>query len=112
MMDELEATPTLDFEKLVVENPSNFIFSPHNMAKLKDLRDQLKNQIEKTKILIQENRETLNLLWDYLEEPDDYRESFLRLHQGYNLTTVSAVSTKIHVIKSVPLQFRVLKVLF
>ena len=92
MMDELQISPDLNFERLVCQDFNNFILSPNNMSQLKDLKERLKDQVDQAKIQIQEKKETLTSLWDYLDEPIENREAFLETHTGFSSTTLNAVS--------------------
>ena len=91
-MEELQINPALDFERMVCHDQSNFVFSPNNMTKLRDLRESLKDQVEHAKSQVQDKREALIALWDYLDEPIEAREAFLKSYPGYSLITLQAVS--------------------
>lgn len=92
LMDELQISPSLDFERIVCNDYENFIYTVENMTKLKEVRNDLKAQVEDAKQQIIEKKNELQALWNYLDEPDEYRESFLLKYPGHTVTTISAVS--------------------
>lgn len=92
LMDELQISPSLDFERLVCNEYQNFTYTAENMLKLKDMRDDLKAQVEDAKQQVAEKKEELQALWNYLDEPEEYCESFLQKYSGHTVTTISAVS--------------------
>lgn len=94
MMEELRISPALDFERMVYHDHHNFIYSPDNMTKLRELRERLKEQLEQAKLHVKEKKENLNLLWDYLDEPMENRKAFFETYSGHSLTTINAVSRK------------------
>ncbi|KAJ8672496.1 hypothetical protein QAD02_003755 [Eretmocerus hayati] len=95
MMEELQINPALDFERVVIHDHNSFILSQNNMAKLRDLKERLKDQVEQAKVQAQEKRETLMALWDYLDEPMETRQEFLDIYSGFSLTTINALNAEI-----------------
>lgn len=93
-MEELNITPSLDFERLVCDDFKNFVYTAENMTKLKEMRDDLKLQVEDAKQQADEKREELRAIWSYLDEPELFCEKFIREHQGHSVTTLKAVSFK------------------
>lgn len=91
-MEELHISPSLDFERLVCNDYENFIYTVENMSKLKDMRNDLKAQVEDAKQQIVEKTAELQALWNYLDESEDYCQAFLLKHPGHTVTTISAVS--------------------
>ena len=91
-MAELNISPSLDFERLVCNDYDNFVYTADNMSKLKDMRNDLKAQVEDAKQQAAEKREELIALWSYLDEPEYFREAFLREHSGHSVTTITTVS--------------------
>ncbi|XP_043467957.1 protein regulator of cytokinesis 1-like [Leptopilina heterotoma] len=94
-MEELHISPSLDFERLVCNDYENFIYTVENMSKLKDMRNDLKAQVEDAKQQIVEKTEELQALWNYLDEPEDYCQAFLLKHPGHTVTTISAFNAEI-----------------
>ena len=94
LMNELNMSPSLDFERLVCNDYENFVYTADNMTKLTDMRNDLKAQVEDAKQQATEKREELKALWNYLDEPEYLCEAFLRKHPGYSVTTINAVSFK------------------
>ncbi|XP_033230675.1 protein regulator of cytokinesis 1-like isoform X2 [Belonocnema kinseyi] len=95
LMEELDITPSLDFERLVCQNYENFVFTSENMTKLKEMRDDLKLQVEDAKQQAEEKRDELRAIWSYLDEPEIFCEKFIREHQGHSVTTLKALSAEI-----------------
>ncbi|XP_051159934.1 protein regulator of cytokinesis 1-like [Leptopilina boulardi] len=95
LMDELQISPSLDFERIVCNDYENFIYTVENMTKLKEVRNDLKAQVEDAKQQIIEKKNELQALWNYLDEPDEYRESFLLKYPGHTVTTISAFNAEI-----------------
>ncbi|XP_058790974.1 protein regulator of cytokinesis 1-like [Phymastichus coffea] len=95
MMEELQINPALDFERMICQDHNQFIFSSTNMTKVRDLKDRLKEQVEQAKTQVEEKKETLISLWDYLDEPMKNRQAFFEAHQGYSLITLSALNAEI-----------------
>lgn len=93
-MEELHINPALDFERMVYHDHHSFIYSLNNMTKLRELKERMKEQLEQAKLQIKEKKETLNLLWDYLDEPMEHRKAFFETYSGHSLTTINAVSSK------------------
>ena len=91
-MGEINISPAFEFERLVCNDYDKFVYTAENMSKLKDMRDDLKIQVENAKQQAAEKREELKALWSYLDEPKHLCESFLLNHQGHSVTTISAVS--------------------
>lgn len=91
MMDELSITPALDFELLVCNNPENFVFTTGNMLKLRELRENLKTNLETAKEKAALKREELVELWKFLEIPEASCEVFLERYSGHSLTDIYAV---------------------
>lgn len=91
-MDELIIEPALEFEKMIYLDNYNFVYSPNNMKKLRDLKERLKDQTEQAKLQVQEKKETLISLWEYLDEPQEIRQNFLETFTGFSLITINAVS--------------------
>lgn len=92
MMEELQVSPALDFERMVCQDHKNFTFSSSNMSKVRDLKDRLKDQVEQARTQSEEKKETLISLWDCLDEPMEKRQAFFEAHPGYSLITINAVS--------------------
>lgn len=95
MMDDLGVAPFLDFEHLVYKDPDNFIYNSRNMTKLKELKDQLKNQVDETKQHADEMKQELVALWKYLDEPEHVCESFLNSYVGYSTATINALTAEL-----------------
>ncbi|XP_014238149.1 protein regulator of cytokinesis 1-like [Trichogramma pretiosum] len=95
MMEDLQATPALNFERMVCHDHNNFVFSPSNMSLLRDLRERLKEQVDAAKSEAQEKKETLKALWDYLDEPAEHRQHFLETYTGYSRITLNALNVEI-----------------
>lgn len=95
MMDDLGKTPSTNFENLVYKDGEDFVFNSNNMTKLKELRDQLKHQVDTTAEYVEDIKQQLIGLWKYLDEPKHVCESFLNSYVGYSLATVNALTAEL-----------------
>lgn len=95
MMGDLNVSASSSFVHLVCHNSEDFILTNSNITKVKELRDQLKTQIEETKCCIEKMKEDLLALWKYLDEPTDACQSFLDKYSDYSTTTMNALSMEI-----------------
>jgi len=95
MMDELHISPCSPFKELVCNNPEEFVFSSNNMTKLKELKDELKTQMEEIKCRVEKMKEDLLALWKNLDEPADVCQLFLDKYSGYNTSIINALSIEI-----------------
>lgn len=95
MMDDLNIAPCSSFEQLVCDKPKEFVFSTNNMTKLRELKDDLKTQIEEAKCRVEKMREDLVALWKYLDEPSEVCQLFLDKHSGNSTDTINALGAEI-----------------
>lgn len=95
MMNDLDISPSTSFQQLICENPEEFIFSAHNMTKLREWRDELKTQVEETKCRVEKMKKDLMVLWKYLDEPADVCQMFLDKYSDYSSGTINALSAEI-----------------
>ncbi|XP_017888273.1 protein regulator of cytokinesis 1-like [Ceratina calcarata] len=95
MMDDLGKTPTTSFENLVCKDSENFVLNSNNMTKLREFRDQLKQQVDSAKEYVEDIKQQLLGLWKYLDEPKHVYESFLNSYVGYSLATVNALTAEL-----------------
>lgn len=95
MMGDLDISPALPFEKLICNNPEEFMLSASNMTKLREFRDELNTQVKDTKCCVEKLKEDLLVLWKYLDEPAEACQSFFEKYPGYSTSTVNAFSTEI-----------------
>ncbi|KAG7203524.1 hypothetical protein KM043_013577 [Ampulex compressa] len=95
MMGDLGILPSLNFEHLICNEPENFAFTTSNMTKLRELRDQYKEQLEEAEQHVKEMRAELIALWKYLNEPQHICQSFLDSYSGCSMATVNALSAEL-----------------
>lgn len=95
MMDEMDISPSSQFEQLICNNHEEFVLSASNMTKLREFKDKLIMQVEDTKCCIEKMKEDLLALWKYLDEPADVCQSFLEKHSGYSASTINALGAEI-----------------
>ncbi|XP_031836756.1 protein regulator of cytokinesis 1-like [Nomia melanderi] len=95
MMDELGISPSTNFEHLVYKSNENFVFSSNNMTKLRELKDDLKHQMERAKEYVESVKQELLALWKYLDEPERICQSFLNSYVGHSVATINALETEL-----------------
>lgn len=97
LYEELGTKPVLTFEKEIVsqEIVENFKLTKDNMNRLADLVEKLECQLEDAKQTVVELREKLNMLWNYLEEPEEHREQFLASHVGHSVEIISSLKEEL-----------------
>lgn len=95
IMDDLDTAPFTSFERLVYNSPDDFVLSASNMAKLKELRDQLEARLEETKCHVEKIKLELLGLWKYLDEPAEICQLFLDRYPGYDATAIEALTAEI-----------------
>ncbi|KAL0269570.1 UNVERIFIED_CONTAM: hypothetical protein PYX00_007260 [Menopon gallinae] len=90
---ELDIKPSLNFERDVIsdETHENFVLSNENMKQLEDLLARLEQQVEELKERAEELCAKLNVIWDYLDEPEEHRKQFLETHTGYSMPVINAL---------------------
>ncbi|XP_011633249.1 protein regulator of cytokinesis 1-like [Pogonomyrmex barbatus] len=95
MMDDLDRSPSSQFEQLICNNPEEFVLNASNLTKLREFRDELNMQMEDIKCCVEKMKEDLLALWKYLDEPADICQSFLERYPGYTTSAVNALSAEI-----------------
>ncbi|KAK0088110.1 hypothetical protein PV326_004941 [Microctonus aethiopoides] len=104
MMAEMSYTPKYDFERVVCNDHEDFIFSSTNMAKLQELHDRIKDELENMKETANNKRHELINLWRYLDiSEEDYRE-FLEKHSGFDALTIAALNDEIAKCKGIRME--------
>lgn len=99
IMDELDIAPSSSFEQLICNNPEEFVLNTSNMTKLREIRDELKTQVEEAKCQVKKMKEDLLTLWKYLDEPVNNYQFFLDRHPGYSTGTINAFNMEIQRLK-------------
>lgn len=95
MMDDLGISPSTNFEHVVYKDSENFVFNSSNMSKLRELRDELKHQVDQAKEHVEDIKHELIALWKYLDEPQDICQSFLNSYAGYSAATINALTSEL-----------------
>ncbi|XP_077295749.1 protein regulator of cytokinesis 1-like isoform X2 [Arctopsyche grandis] len=96
LLGKLEQEPFDSFQRSVLDSSGDdFILSDSNMALLAIFSDNLEDNLEQKKAEVLELRERLVLLWERLEEPQNYRDDFLNQHPGYSRATEAALLAEI-----------------
>lgn len=95
MMDDLGISPSSSFEHLIYKDQENFVFSSANMSKLRELRDELKHQVDTAKEHVDDVKKDLIALWKYLEQPEHFCQSFLDSYRGCSVATINALEAEL-----------------
>lgn len=97
LYQELGTRPVLTFEKEIVSDEivENFKVTQENMRKVAELLQHLECQLEDAKQTVRELTDKLNLLWNYLEEPEEHRKQFLESHVGHSATIIAELKEEL-----------------
>ncbi|KAK2580422.1 hypothetical protein KPH14_006172 [Odynerus spinipes] len=95
MVDDLRASPSSPFEKVLYNEPENFVLTPTNMAMLKNVQEKLEAQVERAKEEVNVIKEKLIELWDDLDKPANSRQAFFDTYSGYSQATIKAINAEI-----------------
>ncbi|XP_015121879.1 protein regulator of cytokinesis 1 [Diachasma alloeum] len=101
MMEELGYSPKLDFQRLVLNDHHNFVFSPSNMEKLDKLRDEMLEKLSSAKETAESKRQELLALLVYLGVPQTDYEDFLEKNSGCDAATISLLNKEIKKCKEI-----------
>lgn len=95
---ELDIKPSLNFEREVIntESHENFVLSNENMKHLEELLTRLEQQVEDSKEKAEELCMKLNVIWDYLDEPDEHRKHFMETHSGFSMPTINSLREELN----------------
>ncbi|XP_063983095.1 protein regulator of cytokinesis 1-like [Diachasmimorpha longicaudata] len=100
-MEALDYSPKLDFQRLVVNDYHNFVFSPSNMDKLEKLRDEMLEKLSAAKETVESKRQELLSLLEYLEVPQTDYQDFLEKNSGCDASTISLLNKEIKKCKEI-----------
>ncbi|XP_053989725.1 protein regulator of cytokinesis 1-like [Hylaeus volcanicus] len=95
MMDDLGISPSTNFEHFIYTDSENFVCNNINMTKLRELRDDLKHQVDKAKVHVEDLKQELHEIWKYLDEPERICQSFLTSYVGYSVATRNALQEEL-----------------
>ncbi|XP_050442181.1 protein regulator of cytokinesis 1-like isoform X2 [Adelges cooleyi] len=95
LMESLEETAILSFDKLVLGNPSQFILSKSNLDELQKLIKRLEEQTENQKCVSMELRTKLSSLWDRLQIDVTYREQFVSNKKGFGKRVIQELKAEV-----------------
>ncbi|XP_050523703.1 protein regulator of cytokinesis 1-like isoform X2 [Daktulosphaira vitifoliae] len=95
LMEALEESPILSFDKMVVGDSSNFILSQSNLDELQKLIKRLEEQTENQKCIAMELRTKLSSLWDRLQIDVTYRENFVSSRKGYGKKVIQELKSEV-----------------
>ncbi|XP_063216139.1 protein regulator of cytokinesis 1-like isoform X1 [Bacillus rossius redtenbacheri] len=95
LVKELEWSPSLQFEKSVVNDDGSFVFSDANMRELENLHQRLSKDLQERQALVLELRTKLTELWDRLSQGIEYREKFLSSVRGCGMSTVDKLKSEL-----------------
>ncbi|XP_053976183.1 protein regulator of cytokinesis 1-like [Hylaeus volcanicus] len=95
MINDLGISPSTNFEHFIYTDGENFVLNSNNMIKLKELRDDLKHQVDKVKKHVEDLTQELHAIWKNLDEPDHICQSFLSSYSGYSVATRNALQEEL-----------------
>ncbi|XP_034946555.1 protein regulator of cytokinesis 1-like [Chelonus insularis] len=95
MREEMALLSTNDFERLILDDSEEFIYSSKNMAELKKLHDNLQERRTIMKQEAESKRQELLELWKYLNVPKDQYEKILVKYSGFDAITIYALNKEI-----------------
>ncbi|XP_026271676.1 protein regulator of cytokinesis 1 isoform X2 [Frankliniella occidentalis] len=95
IFNDLDMMPTFPFDKMVLCEPSSFLFDHKNMVDLKKLHQKMEQKLSDSRDSATELRERLSNLWERLQISSEYRETFLNAHRGYSHPTLCALKEEL-----------------